>query len=102
MRLITIIRGEQENQRIMLGIQYLEKALRENGYQVKLETAGWEPVDYREGPGDKIYVGVIYSVFLPKVCPKNACAGLNAPLCGRQGYCKVRHAERCNAFSGTP
>lgn len=42
----------------MLGIEYLEKALQENGYQVKLETAGWEPVDYREVPGDKIYVGV--------------------------------------------
>ena len=56
MKKAVMIQPAIENNRIELGITYIEKALRENGYDISVSAE--EPGnDYRKQEGMKIYVG---------------------------------------------
>lgn len=57
MNQVTILLNSHNNNRIQLGIEHMEKALEQAGYQVGYEALPEQAGTYRNIPGDKIYVG---------------------------------------------
>lgn len=57
MRKVIIFLNQSENERITLGISYIEKALTRAGYEVEKVREPEAYIDYRKLPGEKIYAG---------------------------------------------
>ncbi len=57
MKRVTILRDNESNNRIQYGLERITNALEEAGYKVETQVLT-EYAEYREYPGEKLYVGV--------------------------------------------